>query len=126
MDEFRLHFEKDKALARRFQPVLVNEPSEEDAVHILLGLRETYEAHHKCVYTLEAINAAVHLAARYIPDRYLPDKAIDLIDEAGSRACMEASKRKREQRTSILSKSPSDYWQEIKAVQVMHEAVSIL
>ncbi|KAI3455190.1 hypothetical protein Pfo_011853 [Paulownia fortunei] len=122
MDEFRLHFEKDKALARRFQPVLINEPSQEDAVQILLGLREKYESHHKCVYTLEAINAAVHLSARYIPDRYLPDKAIDLIDEAGSRARMKASKRKKEKQTSVLSKSPSDYWQEIRAVQAKHEA----
>ncbi|KAL1559024.1 chaperone protein ClpD, chloroplastic-like [Salvia divinorum] len=122
MDEFRLHFEKDKALARRFQPVFINEPSQADAVQILMGLREKYESHHKCVYTLEAINAAVHLSARYIPDRHLPDKAIDLIDEAGSRARMEASKRKKKRRTSILSKSPNDYWQEIRRVQAMHEA----
>lgn len=88
-----------------------------------MGLREKYESHHKCVYTLEAINAAVHLSARYIPDRYLPDKAIDLIDEAGSRARMEVCKQKKEKQTSLLSKSPSEYWQEIKAVQAMHEAV---
>nr|XP_027123940.1 chaperone protein ClpD, chloroplastic [Coffea arabica] len=123
MDEYRLHFEKDKALARRFQPVLIAEPSQEDAVHILLGLREKYESHHKCRYTSEAIDAAVHLSARYIPERYLPDKAIDLIDEAGSRARMEAHKRRKEEQTSILSKSPSDYWQEIRAVQNMHELV---
>ncbi|KAG8379623.1 hypothetical protein BUALT_Bualt07G0108000 [Buddleja alternifolia] len=122
MDEFRLHFEKDKALARRFQPVLIKEPSQEDALQILLGLREKYESHHKCLYTSEAINAAVHLSARYIPDRYLPDKAIDLIDEAGSRACIEACKRKKERQTSVLSKSPNDYWQEIRAVQTMHNA----
>ncbi|GFP84722.1 chaperone protein clpd chloroplastic [Phtheirospermum japonicum] len=122
MDEFRLHFEKDKALARRFQPVFINEPSEEDAVQILLGLREKYEDHHKCAYTLEAINAAVHLSARYIPDRYLPDKAIDLIDEAGSRARMEASKSKKEKQVSVLSKPPSDIWKEIRTVQAMHEA----
>ncbi|KAL3835436.1 hypothetical protein ACJIZ3_010172 [Penstemon smallii] len=122
MDEFRLHFEKDKALARRFQPVLINEPSQDDAVQILLGLREKYELHHKCRYTLEAINAAVQLSARYIPDRYLPDKAIDLIDEAGSRARMEASKKRKEMQTSVLSKSPSDYWQEIRAVRAMHDA----
>ncbi|KAL6576510.1 hypothetical protein OROHE_000291 [Orobanche hederae] len=123
MDEFRLHFEKDKALARRFQPVLINEPSKEDAVQVLLGLCEKYEAHHKCVYTLEAINAAVNLSARYIPDRYLPDKAIDLIDEAGSRARMEASKSKKEKQVSVLSSSPSDYWKEIRAAQAMHKAV---
>lgn len=123
MDEYRLHFEKDKAFARRFQPVLIAEPNQEDAVRILLGLREKYESHHKCRYTSEAIDAAVHLSARYIPDRYLPDKAIDLIDEAGSRARMEAHKRRKEEQTSILSKLPSDYWQEIRAVQNMHELV---
>ncbi|CAN6241889.1 unnamed protein product [Urochloa humidicola] len=121
LDEHRLHFEKDKALARRFQPVFVNEPSQEDAVKILLGLREKYETYHKCKYTLEGINAAVYLSARYIPDRHLPDKAIDLIDEAGSRARMESFKRKKEEQCSILSKSPDEYWQEIRAVQSMHE-----
>lgn len=65
----------------------------------------------------------MYLAARYIADRYLPDKAIDLIDEAGSRARMEAFKRKREQQIGILSKSPDDYWQEIRTVQAMHEVV---
>ncbi|CAI9113791.1 OLC1v1014470C1 [Oldenlandia corymbosa var. corymbosa] len=123
MDEFRLHFENDKALARRFQPVFIKEPTQEDAVQILLGLREKYESHHKCRYTLEAINAAVTLSARYITDRHLPDKAIDLMDEAGSRARMDAHKRRKEQQTSILSKPPSDYWQEIRAAQVMHEQV---
>lgn len=123
LDEYRTHFEKDKALARRFQPVLINEPSQEDAVGILLGLREKYEAHHKCKFTFEALSAAVHLSARYIPDRYLPDKAIDLIDEAGSKARIEAFKKKKEQETHILSRSPVDYWQEIKAVQAMHRAV---
>ncbi|MBA0674116.1 hypothetical protein Goari_015728, partial [Gossypium aridum] len=121
--EYRTQFEKDKALARRFQPVWINEPSQEDAVGILLGLREKYESHHHCRYTLEAINAAVYLSARYIPDRYLPDKAIDLIDEAGSRARIEAFKRKREQETDILSKAPNDYWEEIRTVQAMHEVV---
>ncbi|KAM0820973.1 hypothetical protein ACQ4PT_041932 [Festuca glaucescens] len=121
LDEHRLHFEKDKALARRFQPVYVNEPSQEDAVKILLGLREKYETYHKCKYTLEGINAAVYLSARYIPDRHLPDKAIDLIDEAGSRARMESFKRKKEEQCSIISKSPDEYWQEIRAVQAMHD-----
>ncbi|XVF08555.1 hypothetical protein REPUB_Repub07fG0013300 [Reevesia pubescens] len=121
--EYRTQFEKDKALARRFQPVWINEPSQEDAVGILLGLREKYESHHHCRYTLEAINAAVYLSARYIPDRYLPDKAIDLIDEAGSRARIEAFRRKREQETGILSKTPDDYWEEIRTVRAMHEVV---
>ncbi|KAL9338236.1 hypothetical protein Peur_070005 [Populus x canadensis] len=123
VDEYRTHFENDKALARRFQPVLINEPSQEDAVRILLGLRQKYEAHHNCRFTLEAINAAVNLSARYIADRYLPDKAIDLIDEAGSRARIEAYRRKKEQKSFILSKSPNDYWQEIRTVQAMHEVV---
>ncbi|KAJ7957139.1 chaperone protein ClpD, chloroplastic-like [Quillaja saponaria] len=122
-DEYRIHFEKDKALARRFQPVWINEPSEDDAVKILMGLLKKYEAHHKCKYSSEAITAAVHLSARYIADRYLPDKAIDLIDEAGSRARIEAFKRKREQQVCVLSKSPNDYWQEIRTVQAMHELV---
>lgn len=91
-----------------------------------MGLREKYEAHHKCRFTLEAINAAVHLSARYIPDRRLPDKAIDLIDEAGSKARMEAYKRKKEKQTSVLLKSPDDYWQEIRAVKAMHEMVMAL
>ncbi|XP_020111189.1 chaperone protein ClpD2, chloroplastic-like isoform X1 [Ananas comosus] len=123
VDEHRTHFENDKAFARRFQPVFINEPSREDAVKILLGLREKYEIYHKCKYTLEAINAAVYLSARYIPDRHLPDKAIDLIDEAGSRARMDAFKRKKEEQASVLSRPPNEYWQEIRAVQAMHYAV---
>lgn len=117
IDEYRLHFEKDKALARRFQPVWIDEPSEDDAIKILMGLREKYEAHHKCRYTEDAIKAAVHLSARYIVDRYLPDKAIDLIDEAGSKASIESFKMKKEHDYCILSKSPDDYWREIRTVQ---------
>ena len=85
IDEYRKHIEKDAALERRFQPVLVGEPSKEEAVAILKGLRDRYEAHHKVRITDEAIEAAVQLSDRYITDRYLPDKAIDLIDEAASR-----------------------------------------
>lgn len=84
-DEYRKHIEKDAALERRFQPVKVNEPSPEDTVKILYGLRGRYEEHHKLAIPDEAINAAVELSSRYIQDRYLPDKAIDLIDEAASR-----------------------------------------
>ncbi|XP_043806470.1 chaperone protein ClpD, chloroplastic isoform X2 [Manihot esculenta] len=123
IDEYRMHFESDKALARRFQPVSINEPNQEDAVKILMGLRQKYEAHHNCIFTPEAIYAAVHLSARYIADRYLPDKAIDLLDEAGSRAHIDAYRKKKEQQTCILSKSPDDYWQEIRTVQAMHEVV---
>ncbi|WP_110588549.1 ATP-dependent Clp protease ATP-binding subunit [Microbacterium suaedae] len=84
LDEFR-RIEKDGALARRFQPVRVGEPSVEDAVLILHGLREAYEAHHEVTYTEDALRAAVELSDRYIADRVLPDKAIDLIDQAGAR-----------------------------------------
>ncbi len=85
MDEYRKHIEKDTALERRFQPVQVGEPTQEESVEILKGLRDRYEAHHKVRITDEAIKAAVQLSDRYISDRFLPDKAIDLIDEAASR-----------------------------------------
>ncbi len=85
LSEYRKNIEKDAALERRFQPVNVEEPCEGDAVLILKGLRDKYEAHHKVKITDEAIEAAVKLSTRYITDRFLPDKAIDLIDEAGSR-----------------------------------------
>ena len=85
LDEYRKHIEKDAALERRFQPVQVGEPGMEEAVEILRGLRDRYEAHHKLHITDDAIEAAVHLADRYITDRFLPDKAIDLMDEAASR-----------------------------------------
>lgn len=85
IEEYRKHIEKDAALERRFQPITVGEPTEEEAIEILKGLRDKYEAHHKVKITDEAINAAVKLSTRYIGDRYLPDKAIDLIDEAASR-----------------------------------------
>ena len=85
LDEYRKNIEKDAALERRFQSVIVGEPNERDAVLILKGLRDKYEAHHKVKITDDAIEAAVSLSSRYIADRYLPDKAIDLIDEAASR-----------------------------------------
>ncbi|MEV4708047.1 ATP-dependent Clp protease ATP-binding subunit [Actinoplanes sp. NPDC049316] len=85
LDEYRRHIEKDAALARRFQPVLVGEPSVEDTIAILRGLRDNYEAHHQVRITDEALDAAAELSDRYITDRFLPDKAIDLIDQAGAR-----------------------------------------
>ncbi|MBP5293665.1 MAG: ATP-dependent Clp protease ATP-binding subunit, partial [Clostridia bacterium] len=85
VSEYRKHIEKDAALERRFQSVLVGEPTPEDAIAILKGLREKYEQHHKVTITDEAIESAVKLSVRYISDRYLPDKAIDLVDEAASR-----------------------------------------
>ena len=90
LEEYRKHIEKDAALERRFQPVLVGEPTEEEAVQILKGVRDKYEAHHKVKITDEAIDAAVKLSSRYIADRFLPDKAIDLIDEAASRVRLRA------------------------------------
>ncbi|MEY4436892.1 MAG: hypothetical protein RL100_356 [Actinomycetota bacterium] len=95
LDEYRKHFEKDAALTRRFQQVMVNEPSLPQAINILKGLRDRYEVHHKVSITDGALVAAAQLADRYITDRFLPDKAIDLIDEAGARL-----------RLSILSSPP--------------------
>ncbi len=90
LDEYRKHIEKDAALERRFQPVVVGEPTAEETLSILYGLRDRYEAHHKVRITDEALAAAVKLSDRYIPDRYLPDKAIDLMDEAASRVRIQA------------------------------------
>ncbi|MFM2394968.1 MAG: hypothetical protein RLZZ546_2951 [Bacteroidota bacterium] len=89
LDEYQKYFEKDKALERRFQIVMADEPSEEDAISILRGLKERYETHHKINITDEAVVAAVQLSQRYITDRFLPDKAIDLIDEAAARLRLE-------------------------------------
>ncbi len=91
LSEYHKNIEKDAALERRFQPVTVGEPSEQDSIDILLGLREKYEEHHNVKITDDAIIAAVKLSARYITDRYLPDKAIDLVDEAGSRVRLRVS-----------------------------------
>ena len=85
LEEYRKHLEKDSALERRFQPLTINEPNEEQAVRIMEGLRDRYEAHHQVHFTDEALRAAVTLSDRYIQDRYLPDKAIDVLDEAGAR-----------------------------------------
>ena len=90
LEEYRKHIEKDAALERRFQPVKVGEPSEEEAIEILRGLKDKYEAHHKVKILDDAIVAAVRMSARYITDRFLPDKAIDLVDEAASRVRLRA------------------------------------
>src|SRR5690606_13691176 len=90
LDEYRTRIEKDPALERRFAPVYVDEPSVEDTIAILKGLRPRYEAHHKVEITDDALDAAAHLSARYIPDRNLPDKAIDLIDESASKHVIDA------------------------------------
>jgi ATP-dependent Clp protease ATP-binding subunit ClpC len=109
LEEYRRNIEKDAALARRFQPILVPEPSVTDAVLILRGLRDRYEAHHQVRFTDEALVAAVELADRYIADRYLPDKAIDLIDQAGARVRLRtktptANLRELEQRLEDLKR----------------------
>ncbi len=91
LDEYRKHIEKDAALERRFQPILVGEPSVEDTIAILVGLRDKYEAHHKVQISDEALAAAATLSARYISGRFLPDKAIDLLDEAASKLRIEAT-----------------------------------
>ena len=107
LDEYRQHIERDAALERRFQKVMVGEPSVEDAIEILKGLRKTYEDFHKIKYTDEAIESAVTLSERYITDRFLPDKAIDLIDEAGSRThlnhCLNS---KEENQTEVATINP--------------------
>ena len=90
LDEFKKHIEKDAALERRFQPIMVGEPTEEDSIQILRGLRDRYEAFHRAKITDEAIEAAVKLSRRYIADRFLPDKAIDVMDEAGSRVRLQS------------------------------------
>ena len=86
LDEYRKHIEKDGALERRFQPIIINPPSEDETVRIIIGLRDKYEAHHRTKFTDAAIRQAVYLSQRYIQGRFLPDKAIDVIDEAGARA----------------------------------------
>jgi ATP-dependent Clp protease ATP-binding subunit ClpC len=88
MDEYRKHIESDAALERRFQPIQVDEPSEEETIEILKGIRQAYEEHHHLVISDEALEAAAHLSSRYVTERFLPDKAIDLIDESSSRVRM--------------------------------------
>lgn len=88
LDEYRKYIESDAALERRFQPIMVNEPTVEETIEILRGIRSAYEEHHRLVISDEALEAAARLSARYVTERYLPDKAIDLIDEAASRVRM--------------------------------------
>ena len=103
LDEYKQHIERDAALERRFQPVMVGEPTKEQAIEILQGLKATYEDFHQVKYDQKAIEAAVNLSSRYINDRFLPDKAIDLLDEAGSRTHL---------RYSLQSKSPAEVSEE--------------
>jgi ATP-dependent Clp protease ATP-binding subunit ClpC len=96
MDEYRRHIEKDAALARRFQTILVDAPSVDQTIQIIYGLRDKYEAHHRVKFSEEAIVAAAKLSNQYIMDRFLPDKAVDVIDEAGSRARLQVTTRPKE------------------------------
>ena len=91
LDEYRKHIERDAALERRFQPIVVEEPSVEETIQILRGIRERYEEHHRLTISDEALTTAAELAARYVSDRFLPDKAIDLVDEASSRVRIKRS-----------------------------------
>jgi len=115
LNEFRKYIEKDSALERRFQQVKVDEPSVEDAIQILQGLQEKYEAHHKAAFTPEAIEASVKLTSRYLTARYLPDKAIDVLDEAGARA-----------RIGTMTRPPSIKEAELKIVQINKEKVAAI
>jgi ATP-dependent Clp protease ATP-binding subunit ClpC len=114
LNEFRKHIEKDSALERRFQPVMVGEPTVEETVEILKGLRDRYEAHHKVQITDEALVAAARLSDRYISDRFLPDKAVDLIDEASSRVRLQSA---------LPSPEMREIENEIRKVKIEKEAV---
>ena len=126
VDEHRKYIEKDAALERRFQPVMIEEPSEEDATAILFGLRDRYEAHHETTITDDAIVAAVQISNRYIADRFLPDKAIDLIDEAGSAArikkYMASKMRAGEAVDGATSMEAMELWRALKQVHEAKEA----
>ncbi|MBQ2945068.1 MAG: ATP-dependent Clp protease ATP-binding subunit [Clostridia bacterium] len=128
INEYRKNVEKDAALERRFQPVTVGEPSEEDAILILKGLRDRYEAHHKVKITDAAIEAAVKLSSRYVQDRFLPDKAIDLMDEAASRvrlsektASPELEKLERERKRLIIEKEAAVNNQEFERAAALRD-----
>ena len=128
LDEYRKHLEKDSAFERRFQTVMVKEPSEEQAVRILEGLRDRYEAHHHVHFTDDALRAAVSLSDRYIQDRFLPDKAIDVLDEAGARMRIrnmvlpeEAQKIADELRTVRSQKDDAIAKQDFKRADILHE-----
>lgn len=111
IEEYRKYIEKDAALERRFQPVVVEEPTEEEAISILKGLRGQYESHHHVTITDEAVEAAVRLSARYINDRFLPDKAIDLMDEAAAKCAFTwAETRGRLQNSGGRLRSRRRHW----------------
>ena len=119
LDEYRKHIEKDSALERRFQTVMVDPPTVEQTIRILEGLQDKYEAHHRVRYTDKAIRSASELSDRYVTERYLPDKAIDLIDEAGSRARLQATTRPKDLRD--LDEQIENIMKEIEAATVAEE-----
>lgn len=133
IDEYRKNIEKDAALARRFQPVMINEPTEEESIQILSGLREKYEDHHNVTITDQAIEEAVSLSSRYITDRFLPDKAIDLIDEASSKIRMGISvepvdlKEKKEKLEKIIKEKEKAVKEEAfeKAAELLEDENSL-
>ncbi|MDD6350938.1 MAG: ATP-dependent Clp protease ATP-binding subunit [Lachnospiraceae bacterium] len=127
IDEYRKHVEKDAALARRFQSVMVEEPSEEDTIQILQGIRPLYEDHHKVTITDDAVEAAVHLSKRYISDRFLPDKAIDLMDEAASRLRLSAvrSTENLAEKTRELRMTEEELLNALKNEDSMDKAIEI-
>ncbi len=112
LDEYRKHIESDAALERRFQPIMVEEPTEEEAIEILRGIRSAYEEHHRLTISDEALDAAVHLSARYVTERFLPDKAIDLIDESSSRVRMYKSD---------AAKTAKELMRQLREVRANHE-----
>jgi len=120
LNEYRTYIEADEALARRFQPVILHEPTPEEAVEVLKGLQSRYEQHHKCVYTDRALKAAVKLSNRYIQDRFLPDKAIDVMDEAGSHAHIKSFFAKKE--TESYNKTEAEMlWRELEDIVTAKE-----
>ena len=122
LDEHRKYIEKDAALERRFQPVMIGEPTEEDTLAILEGLVERYERHHKCVYSSDALSAAVKLAGRYIADRHFPDKAIDLIDEAGSRVRIAAYNALKDAGEEAMEAASAAYGELSQVMETKEEA----
>jgi ATP-dependent Clp protease ATP-binding subunit ClpC len=134
LDDYRKHVERDAALERRFQPVLVEEPSVEEALDILRGVKERYEEHHQLTITEDALGAATNFASRYIPDRFLPDKAIDLIDEAASRVRIKyrtkpvslkklkkVEERYRQDKEAALATQQYDYAAELRQQEIQVE-----
>lgn len=128
--EYRAHIERDAALERRFQSVIVGEPSKEESEQILFGLREQYERHHGLSISDDAIRAAVSLSIRYIPDRFLPDKAIDLLDEAAARvriaACLTAPKEEEEKKRLCREKELAIAEQDFERASALQERVMVL